>query len=100
MHPGESKRIHYYAKNNTDKRIVVQAIPSVAPAKAALSLKKTECFCFTWQVLEPGECKDMALLFHLDTALPKDVRNVTLSYTLFDVTDQKYKESEKAGKIS
>lgn len=100
VHPGESRTIHYYARNNTDKTIIMQAIPSVAPAKASLLMKKTECFCFTRQTLKPGECKDLALRFHLDSKLPKDVTELSLSYTLFDVTDKKFKENKQAGKIS
>ncbi len=30
----------------------------------------------------------MPLLFHLDTDLPQKVNTVTLSYTLFDVTNR------------
>src|SRR3990172_9244167 len=31
VHPGESKRITYFAKNNSDRTMTVQAIPSVSP---------------------------------------------------------------------
>ena len=68
--------------------MIVQAIPSVTPGIAAKYLKKTECFCFTQQTLGGHEAMDMPLLFHLDPALPKYIKTVTLSYTLFDVTSR------------
>ena len=43
---------------------------------------------FTQQTLNGHEAMNMPLLFHLDTDLPEKVHTVTLSYTLFDVTDK------------
>ena len=68
--------------------MVAQAIPSVAPSKAAAYFHKTECFCFTQQVLQPGETVMMPVRFIVDPALPKDVKHLTLAYTLFDVSDR------------
>ncbi|WP_205586821.1 cytochrome c oxidase assembly protein, partial [Pseudomonas aeruginosa] len=46
-------------------------------------------FCFTQQVLQPGESIEMPVRFIVDRDLPKDVRHVTLAYTLFDITARK-----------
>lgn len=100
MHPGEMKRVTFYAENVTDHKMVVQAIPSVAPGIAAKYLKKTECFCFTQQTLGSHMHANMPVLFHLDPELPKDIPTVTLSYTLFDVTDRVVSSSREKGKIS
>lgn len=86
VHPGELVEVKYYARNPTGERMIAQAIPSVVPFKSADYLHKTECFCFTQQVLEAGEEVEMPLLFFVDRDLPKDVSKMTLSYTLFDVT--------------
>lgn len=88
VHPGEIVKLAFYAENKTGDRMTVQAIPSVTPGIAAKYLKKTECFCFTQQTLNGHEAMNMPLLFHLDTALPENVKTVTLSYTLFDVTSR------------
>jgi cytochrome c oxidase assembly protein subunit 11 len=88
VHPGEIVKLAFYAENKTDHRMTVQAIPSVTPGIAAKYLKKTECFCFTQQTLNGHEAMNMPLLFHLDAALPAKVKTVTLSYTLFDVTNR------------
>lgn len=86
IHPGEQTKVTFFAKNNADKVMTVQAIPSVTPGIAAKYLKKTECFCFTAQTLKSHDARDMPVLFHLDPKLPKNINTVTLSYTLFDVT--------------
>lgn len=88
VHPGELVKLAFYAENKTDFPMTVQAIPSVTPGIAAKYLKKTECFCFAQQRLNGHEAMNMPLLFHLDPDLPKEVRTVTLAYTLFDVTDK------------
>ncbi|KGP64039.1 cytochrome C oxidase assembly protein [Legionella norrlandica] len=88
VHPGKIVKLAFYAENKTDHAMTVQAIPSITPGIAAKYLKKTECFCFTQQTLNGHEAMNMPLLFHLDTDLPKNVKTVTLSYTLFDVTSR------------
>ena len=93
FHPGESERVAYFAKNNTDHTMIVQAIPSVTPGIAAQYLKKTECFCFTQQSLKSHEQMDMPIVFHIDPDLPKEIKTITLSYTLFDVTDRLMKKT-------
>lgn len=86
VHPGEFAKLAFYAENKSNKLMTVQAIPSVTPGIAAKYLKKTECFCFTNQTLNGHEAMDLPLLFHLDPELPLNIKTVTLSYTLFDVT--------------
>lgn len=88
VHPGEIAKLAFYAENKSNFRMTVQAIPSVTPGIAAKYLKKTECFCFTQQTLNGHEAMDMPLLFHLDTDLPATIKTITLSYTLFDVTNR------------
>lgn len=88
VHPGEMAKLAFYAENQTEHKMVVQAIPSVTPGIAAKYLKKTECFCFTQQTLNGHEAMEMPLLFHLDVDLPENVKTITLAYTLFDVTSR------------
>ncbi len=99
LHPGENTHISFYAKNNSNQPMTVQAIPSIAPGRAAQYLKKTECFCFTQQTLGPYESMDMPLLFHIDSDLPKNIHALTLSYTLFHVNDAKDSVEGPMGKI-
>lgn len=100
VHPGQNTRVAYFAENDSDKSMIVQAIPSVTPGMAAKYLKKTECFCFSQQTLRSHETMDMPLIFHIDRDLPANINTVTLSYTLFDVTGMKIKiPEEKVGRI-
>lgn len=85
-HPGEMKQTAFHAANPTGRRMVAQAIPSVAPAEAAQYLHKVNCFCFEQQVLQAGESVEMPLLFVIDKKLPEHIRSLTLSYTLFDIS--------------
>ena len=86
VHPGALNEVKFYARNPTMARMVGKAVPSLMPAKAADMLHKTECFCFTQQVLDAGQAIEMPVRFFVDKALPKDVHKLTLSYTMFDVT--------------
>ena len=88
VNPGASQEMRFVAYNPTDKPMTAQAVPSVSPSKAAAYFHKTECFCFTQQVLQPGERIEMPVRFIVDRDLPADVRHLTLAYTLFDITSR------------
>ncbi len=87
VHPGQIYSTEFYARNPATE-MVAQAVPSVSPFHAAEYFHKTECFCFEQQQLAQGEDLDMPLRFIIDPSLPKDVKTLTLSYTLYDITDQ------------
>ena len=77
----------FYVKNTTNKRMVAQAVPSVAPSNAAAHLKKLECFCFEQQELMPGEEALLPVKLLVSNELPSNIKNIILSYTIFDITD-------------
>lgn len=89
LYPETNNKMIFVVKNNTKKTMTVQAVPSITPWQAARHLHKIQCFCFTQQTLKPGESLDMPVVFRFDKDLPKEIKTVTLSYALFDVTDQK-----------
>ena len=86
VHPGEMKFVNFYAKNESSRDIVGQAVPSVSPGIAASYFQKIECFCFTQQPLKAGEEVEMGLQFYVDLDLPSEISTLTLSYTLYDIT--------------
>jgi cytochrome c oxidase assembly protein subunit 11 len=86
VHPGENNKIFFFAKNTTDKAMSVQAIPSMTPTDALSYFHKIECFCFTQQTLNARESKEMPMIFRIDKDIPKEIRVITLAYTLFDTT--------------
>jgi cytochrome c oxidase assembly protein subunit 11 len=94
--PGEIKLVNFYAKNTAADTVIGQAIPSVSPGLAAVHLKKTQCFCFNQQSLAGGKDVEMPMIFYLDPALPKNITQITLSYTLYNVTDRVQKSKDLA----
>ena len=80
---GRQYEARYSARNTSDRAIVGNAVPSVAPAKASGYFSKTECFCFTAQTLAAGESREMPVRFIVDPGLPAGVKTITLSYTFF-----------------
>lgn len=99
VHPGEPAVIKYYAHNPTDKAMTGQAIPSLVPYKAVSYFHKTECFCFNSQPLQAGESAELGLSFIVDIEIPKYVKTITMSYTLFDITEPQ-KETETPEKTT
>lgn len=87
VHPGQQTKISFLARNNTGRDMIGQAVPSLVPIKAVDYFHKIECFCFNHQPLKAGESAELALLFTVDQDVPKLVNTITLSYTLFDVTE-------------
>jgi cytochrome c oxidase assembly protein subunit 11 len=85
--PGEDKVTAFYAKNPTSEWMVAQAVPSVTPSEAAPYLNKVNCFCFDRQPLDAGADTEMSLVFVVDPELPKHITTITLSYALYDLTD-------------
>ena len=86
VHPGAANDTVFFAANPTAQSMIAQAIPSVSPSRAAEYFHKTECFCFEQQPLDGNSEAEMPLQFIVDQDLPADIRTITLSYTLFDVT--------------
>jgi cytochrome c oxidase assembly protein subunit 11 len=85
VHPGEVREVTFEIVNTTDRPLTGQAVPSYGPQQAGQYFKKLECFCFAKQTLQPGETRQMPVVFVVDTALPADITTITLSYTFFEV---------------
>jgi cytochrome c oxidase assembly protein subunit 11 len=77
----------FYVRNRARIAVTGQAVPSIAPSTAATHLTKLECFCFSQQRLNAGATREMPVRFYVDKDLPRQVRTLTLSYTLFQVPD-------------
>ncbi len=91
---GEEKLAFYKAINTSNKPITGTATFNVTPAIAGSYFNKIACFCFTEQTLQPGESVDMPVSFFIDPDILTDpdtidVKEITLSYTFFEVKNQK-----------
>ena len=80
---GEMSETLYLAMNSTDQAMVGRAIFNVTPPEASLYFVKTECFCFTEQVLQANESREMPVYFFIQPDLPDHIKEITLSYTFF-----------------
>jgi cytochrome c oxidase assembly protein subunit 11 len=85
IHPGEMTTVMYEIRNTSTRVITAQAVPSYGPHVAEQYFKKIDCFCFTQQTLQPGESRQMPVVFVIEAGLPKDIGTITLSYSFFAV---------------
>lgn len=85
-HPGENIKIEFYAKNNSNHTMTVQAIPGIVPVLAISHFHKIQCFCFKQQTLKAGEALKMPVVFKIDKELPRDIHTITLAYSLFETS--------------
>ena len=87
VRPGELTEAMFMVENRSGRTVTGRAIPSVSPVQAGIYVSKMDCFCFSEQVLAPGESKAMPVRFVVDADLPERFSSLTLSYTFFDIGD-------------
>ena len=102
---GEVITVYYAVRNESARVTTGQAGYNVTPPTVGAYFEKINCFCFTQQTLQPGEKRDMAVVFYVDAKLANDaeenaVNNITLSYTFFPVrvSDRPVAESANSDK--
>ena len=94
MKIGETVQVKFRATNLFDRPTAGRATFNVSPEMAGAYFNKMECFCFTDTTLKAGETLDMPVVFYVDPAIVdvpelKDVRTITLSYTMFPIDGDK-----------
>lgn len=87
---GDTGLAFYEAYNPTDRPVAGQASYNVTPYSAGAFFEKIDCFCFTEQVLQPGERVEMPVTFFVDPEIVTDrdgkfVHTITLSYTFYEI---------------
>lgn len=91
---GETMLATFNAVNTSERATKGTATFNVVPEIAGQYFSKIECFCFTEQVLEPGQKAAFPVTFFVDPAMLKDtdaakVEEITLSYTFFPVAERR-----------
>ena len=104
---GETALAFYSAESKVDRATRGTASFNVTPLKAGQYFVKMECFCFTDQILKPGEATEMPVTFYIDPAIADDpnlddVHTVTLSYTFFPqkMDEEESGEAYQVGELS
>lgn len=106
---GQVVTIYYSVTNESSRVTTGQAGYNVSPSTVGAYFEKINCFCFTQQTLQPGEKREMAVVFYVDPKLIQDSEQdnlnlITLSYTFYPAraSDQAAAETPvpvKAGPI-
>ena len=103
---GEQAIAKFTATNPTDRVVMGSAAFNVTPQKTGPYFNKVQCFCFTEQILGPGETAELPVQFFVDPSLAEDrnlddVTAMTLSYTFFErEMDEEARETYRLSYLS
>lgn len=103
IYPGEQFNVRLYLRNDAKHAITAHPQLSVAPSVASKFLVPVTDFDDHY-TLGPGETKEVTTRYQLNRDLPRDVRQLTMAFTWFDVTRQgayslRPKTLDKFGKL-
>ena len=88
--PGEVKNSTFFIVNKSDFPLRMVATFNVTPDSVGEYFNKIECFCFEQQTLSGKGEKEFNLSYYIDPEIiedpaTKNVKDITLSYTLFEL---------------
>jgi cytochrome c oxidase assembly protein subunit 11 len=84
LNPGALATVRFRVVNDLGRAVTAHAVMNTAPERAARYIVKQECFCFTDQTLQPGESREMPVVFRVSADAPRDLTTISLSYTFFE----------------
>jgi cytochrome c oxidase assembly protein subunit 11 len=92
--PGQVSTVKFKVKNLGNETSTAVATFNVMPDSAGQYFNKISCFCFEQQTLKPKETKEFEMAYFIDPKIvddlsAKEIKDITLSYTFFDVANFK-----------
>ena len=69
---GQVVTVYYKVTNQAARATLGQAGYNVSPPALGIYFEKINCFCFATQKMQPGETRDMAVVFYVDPKLADD----------------------------
>ena len=99
---GERTMTTFHARNQSARTITGTAVFNVSPDIAGKYFTKIQCFCFTQQVLGPGEDARLPVIYYVDPKIlddpdARDVEEITLSYTFNEARYPERKPLDPSG---
>ncbi len=85
LRPGETGSAIFRAKNLSNRSITAKAGHVFDPPIAQLHTQTLQCFCFFQDTYEPGEEKELPLVFRLDWQIPADFTDIAVRYEYYPV---------------
>ncbi len=80
LRPGETGRATFAVRNTSDESLRVVATHAYAPPAAQRHVELIQCFCFFEERLDPGESRELSLVFRLGWDLPSAIDAVAITY--------------------
>ena len=85
LRPGETGSVVFHAKNLSDRTITAKAGHVFDPPIAQIHTQTLQCFCFFQDTFEPGEEKELPLVFRLDWQIPADFTAIAIRYEYYPI---------------
>ena len=80
LRPGETGRATFAVRNTSAESLRVIATHAYTPPAAQRHIELIQCFCFFEERLDPGETRELSLVFRLGWDLPSAIDAVDITY--------------------
>ena len=80
LRPGETGRATFVVRNTAEESLRVMATHAYSPPAAQRHIELIQCFCFFEERLDPGESRELSLVFRLGWDLPSAIDAVDITY--------------------
>lgn len=91
--PGETAQVTYRVRNRSAKALYGKAFHGTTPAEGQSFVEIIGCFCDQAIRLEPGEERELTLLFRIGWDIPDHLRDLLVEYDFWPASDEEIQES-------